>query len=209
MGFDLSKRAYVLGTSLDALRTVGRHASFAGHRAAGFRRQRGNQPGCRLAVDPGLSQLLEFRTQAGLRLSRWGRPQSRSSFAAAIASRTTPSHSKIVLQHPAERRTGIGQLPEQRVEYVSFAGRSAELWITQRSAVRRRARIRPSSIINLNDTRLITPGFSAYFLDPHHGRSACAGLELHHRERDHGEYHRARHLPGQPCVAHASADRLQ
>ena len=55
-----------------------------------------------------------------------------------------------------------------------------------------------NDIININDTRTLPRGFSAYFLDPHMQRSARAGLEPHDREGNHGQHGRARDLSGKP-----------
>ena len=54
MGFDLDKKAYVIGTDLNRFQALGQHAALDCCRRSELRRQHHHRQGCRVAAEPRL-----------------------------------------------------------------------------------------------------------------------------------------------------------
>jgi hypothetical protein len=165
MGFDLNKRAYVIGTSLDrfeqltdtlpslvnALQNFG--GSVETNQQAGlpsslvYRNFSNFGPRLGFAYRAGEGRK-SFVVRGGYRMSYYTEPLE-SYFNAQQSGELVSATFQNSVSNTALSPDGLPNYGLRTVPQYT-AGVNT-----------------PDSIINLNDTRLITPGFAAYFLDPH------------------------------------------
>lgn len=165
MGFDLNKRAYVIGTSLDRFLQLGDTLPSLVTALQNF--------GGSVITnkDAGLPSTLTYRnfSNLGPRLGfAYHAFEGRKSFVIRggyrISYYTEPLEDYFNTQQSGELvsanfQNSVSNTSLSPDGLPNYGLRSVPQYVAGLNT--------PNSIINLNDTRLITPGFSAYFVDPH------------------------------------------
>ncbi len=165
MGFDVSKRAYVLGTSVQRFEALGDTLPSLVNALQGF------GGSVETNQQAGLPSTLVYRnfSNFGPRLGfAYRAGNGRKSFVIRggyrISYYTEPIEDYFNAQQSgalvsATFQNSVSNTTLSPDGLPSYGLRSVPQYVGGLNT--------PNSIINLNDTRLITPGFSAYFLDPH------------------------------------------
>ena len=166
MGFDLAKKAYVIGTDIDRFSRLGQYAALDCGRVCRVTAVTSSPPrtrGCPKTWSTGTGRTSgpgsvsptalsdgrkSFVVRGGYRISYYTEPISNwfnsQSAAQLVSANFVNSVSNTAVSPDGLPNYGLRSVPQ----YIAGVNT-------------------PSSIININDTRTLPRGFSAYFLDPH------------------------------------------